>query len=207
MQTTRRTSSIAQPAHLQAPVPGCASEPGWCMPVSNSTTPSPAATAQALQCGTPGHGSGRRRRKTPGRTRSPRPSSGLLDDLRSVDFRSVDLCAVDRGSVASAIGRETRLSPVRSTAKGSSKMAEQESASEAATKVQEVAANVRQAASSRRRSVGRRGRGGDAAVLRGDRRARRGRRRRDVGAGRARGRARPGTVHRPRGVARVHRRA
>ena len=35
----------------------------------------PAASAQALQCGTPGHGSGRRRRQTPGSTRSPRPSS------------------------------------------------------------------------------------------------------------------------------------
>ena len=55
----------------------CASEPGSCMPVSTSTIPSPAASAQALQCGTPGHGSGRRRRQTPGSTRSPRPSSRL----------------------------------------------------------------------------------------------------------------------------------
>src|SRR5450759_5144828 len=54
-----------------------ASDPGSWMPASNSTTPSPAATAQALQWGTPGHGSGRRRRKTPGTTRSPRPSSRL----------------------------------------------------------------------------------------------------------------------------------
>ena len=52
-------------------------EPGWCMPVSKSTIPSPAATAQALQCGTPGHGSGRRRRQTPGSSRSPRPTSRL----------------------------------------------------------------------------------------------------------------------------------
>ena len=37
----------------------------------------PAAIAQALQCGTPGQGSGRRRRQTPGSTRSPRPSSRL----------------------------------------------------------------------------------------------------------------------------------
>src|SRR5437870_2941272 len=35
------------------------------MPVSNRTMPSPAATAQALQCGTPGHGSGSRSRHTP----------------------------------------------------------------------------------------------------------------------------------------------
>src|SRR4051812_20887478 len=47
------------------------------MPVSNITMPSPAASAQALQCGTPGQGSGRRRRHTPGSTRSPRPSSRL----------------------------------------------------------------------------------------------------------------------------------
>ena len=50
---------------------------GVCMPVSNSTTPSPAASAHAFPCGTPGQGSGRRRRKTPGSTRSPRPSSRL----------------------------------------------------------------------------------------------------------------------------------
>ena len=56
----------------------CASESAPCMPVSNSTKPSSHATAQALQCGTPGQGSGRRSRKTPGSTRSPRPSSRLL---------------------------------------------------------------------------------------------------------------------------------
>ncbi len=50
-------------------------EPGSCMPVSTSTTPEPAAIAHALPCGTPGQGSGRRRRQSPGRTRSPRPSS------------------------------------------------------------------------------------------------------------------------------------
>ena len=44
-------------------------------PVSTSTIPSPVAIAHALQCGTPGHGSGRRRRQTPGSTRSPRPTS------------------------------------------------------------------------------------------------------------------------------------
>src|SRR5258705_810491 len=51
------------------------------MPVSNRTMPSPAATAQALQCGTPGHGSGSRSRHTPGTTRSPRPSSRLRVDI------------------------------------------------------------------------------------------------------------------------------
>src|SRR6185503_16978007 len=51
----------------------CARDPGSCMPVSTRTIPSPAASPQALQCGTPGHGSGSRSRQTPGRTRSPRP--------------------------------------------------------------------------------------------------------------------------------------
>src|SRR5439155_4865585 len=61
------------------------------MPVSNSTMPSPAATAQALQCGTPGQGSGSRSRQTPGTTRSPRPSSRLRVDMAStyrLDFMS-----------------------------------------------------------------------------------------------------------------------
>ena len=49
-----------------APVQG-SSDPGWCIPVSNSTTPSPAATAQALQWGTlPGQGSGKHH-EAPGR--------------------------------------------------------------------------------------------------------------------------------------------
>src|SRR5438874_4363807 len=51
------------------------------MPVSNRTMPSPAATAQALQCGTPGQGKGSRSRHTPGTTRSPRPSSRLRVDI------------------------------------------------------------------------------------------------------------------------------
>src|SRR4051794_20108 len=52
-------------------------EPGSCMPVSTRTMPSPAASAQALQCGTPGQGSGSRILHTPGSTRSPRPTSRL----------------------------------------------------------------------------------------------------------------------------------
>ena len=44
------------------------------MPQSTSTIPSSAASAQALQCGTPGQGSGSRSRQTPGSTRSPRPA-------------------------------------------------------------------------------------------------------------------------------------
>src|ERR1700721_1014471 len=47
------------------------------MPVSTSTNPLPLAIAHALQWGIPGHGSGRRRRQRPGRTRSPRPKSRL----------------------------------------------------------------------------------------------------------------------------------
>jgi hypothetical protein len=56
--------------------------PGSSMPQSTSTIPSPAASAQALQCGTPGHGSGSRSRHTPGTTFSPRPTS-----VRRVGFR------------------------------------------------------------------------------------------------------------------------
>ena len=52
------------------------------MPASTSTIPSPAASAQALQCGTPGQGSGSRSRHTPGTTRSPRPTSRLRVGLR-----------------------------------------------------------------------------------------------------------------------------
>src|SRR3954466_3945590 len=53
------------------------------MPVSIRMMPSPAASAQALQCGTPGNGSGRRRRHTPGRTRSPRPKPPARGGLRT----------------------------------------------------------------------------------------------------------------------------
>ena len=67
----------AQVDHRPSRARGGPASPGSCMPVSTSTMPSPAASAQALQCGTPGHGSGRRSRQTPGSTRSPRPSSRL----------------------------------------------------------------------------------------------------------------------------------
>src|SRR3954465_2340741 len=56
------------------------------IPVSIRTIPLPDAIAQALPWGTPGHGSGRRRRHTPGSTRSPRPSSRLR---RAVAMRPV----------------------------------------------------------------------------------------------------------------------
>src|SRR5690348_4143332 len=46
--------------------------------------PDPAAMAQALQCGTPGKGSGRRNRQRPGSTRSPRPSSPLRATARTI---------------------------------------------------------------------------------------------------------------------------
>ena len=80
VQTTRRTCSSRR-SHIASARSRLAIESGWCMPVSNSTKPSPALTAQALQCGTPGQGSGKRRRNTPGSTRSPRPSSRLLSDI------------------------------------------------------------------------------------------------------------------------------
>ena len=61
----------------------CAIEPGSCIPVSTSTIPEPAASAHALQCGTPGQGSGSRSRQTPGITRSPRPTSRVRVGLRT----------------------------------------------------------------------------------------------------------------------------
>ena len=76
MQTSRRTCSSLSPAWSSARS-SCCQPPGPPMPVSNRTTPLPAATAHALPCGTPGQGSGRRRRQTPGRTRSARASSRL----------------------------------------------------------------------------------------------------------------------------------
>src|SRR3982074_1177936 len=102
------------------------------MPVSNSTIPSPAATAHALPWGTPGQGRGRRRRYTPGRTRSPRPSSGLR--------------------FPSATAEETRLRVSAGVStKETAMMAEEEKASSAATKVQEAAASVQQASAAKQR--------------------------------------------------------
>ena len=80
VHTTSRTCSRRR-LHIASARSRCDIEPGWCMPVSNSTKPSPCATAHALQWGTPGHGSGRRSRNTPGSTRSPRPSSRLLEHI------------------------------------------------------------------------------------------------------------------------------
>ncbi len=82
VQTIRRTSSRWRPtwssARSRLPI-----EPASCRPVSTRTIPSPEASAQALPCGTPGQGSGRRRRHTPGTTRSPRPTS--LGRVRGAD--------------------------------------------------------------------------------------------------------------------------
>src|SRR2546430_10223918 len=88
-------------------------EPGPCQPVSTSTTPSPAASAHALPCGTPGHGSGTRRRHTPGSTRSPRPSSRLR---RAVAMRPLgcqtadskegpDMATTEQASSAAEVAR------------------------------------------------------------------------------------------------------
>src|SRR5271155_482549 len=143
--------------HIASARSRCAREPGWCIPVSNSTTPSPAATAQALQWGTPGHGRGRRRRKTPGSTRSPRPSSCLTTALAGG--------AADRRSVASATRR--RLDYVSQAAlQRRPVMPEAESPSKAATKVQEAAANVQQVATRKRRITGSRSKQAEAVARR-----------------------------------------
>src|SRR5947209_7819335 len=80
-----------------------ARDPGSCMPVSISTTPDPAAIAQALPCGTPGHGSGSRRRHRPGSTRSPRPSSRWALISSWVQGRAGS-ASVGRGSASGRAG-------------------------------------------------------------------------------------------------------
>src|SRR2546428_7102399 len=113
------------------------------MPVSNSTTPSPALTAHALQWGTPGQGSGRRRRYTPASTRSPRPSSRLRCVLRAPEPRGRSLaCATRR-----------RLDYVSRAASKGEPMSDEEAGGSAA-KVPEAAANVQQVTKRRRRISG-----------------------------------------------------
>ena len=100
--TRSRTCSIARSS--------CAIDPGWCMPVSTSTIPDPAAIAHALQCGTPGHGSGRRSRHSPGRTRSPRPSSRTLVIPRTIlPPRRLRRCDEHRDQRRPALLRRARV--------------------------------------------------------------------------------------------------
>ena len=80
VHTTSLASSQPQVAHGERPLE-VRERVGTVHAGVEQHEPSPADTAQALQCGTPGQGSGRRRRKTPGSTRSPRPSSRLLSHL------------------------------------------------------------------------------------------------------------------------------
>ena len=234
-----RTSQARVPDGRASPARGCRCRTARC--------PSPAATAQALPCGTPGQGRGKRRRNTPGSTRSPRPSSGLrfpsaIDAslaTEPVTRSDADRCRVGVwGERASGPHRST-LRPPRSGGpqialapcgkglrlKGPSPERYRRVTKEAAWPQSRRAttAQARRAARPRRyrrppptcTGVGgettradhrQQGRGGHAAVLRSDRRPRRAGRGGDVGAGRARGRARPGPVHRPGGAARVHRR-
>src|SRR5205823_5600853 len=88
-------------------------------------------SAQALQCGTPGHGSGSRRRHTPGSTRSPRPSSRFF--LASDTRRRLD----------STTSQRPRGEDVP-----------EPKASDASTKVKEAAASVQKAAAPRKRITG-----------------------------------------------------
>ena len=74
MQTSSRTCSSRRPAWASARS-SCPSAPGSAIPVSTSTTPLPAAIANAFTCGTPVQGSGSRSRQIPGWIRSARPSS------------------------------------------------------------------------------------------------------------------------------------
>src|SRR3954447_17182954 len=74
VMTTSVTSRTLWPVRCRA-LSRFAHEPRSYMPASTSTIPSPARSAHALQCGTPGSASGRRSRQIPGSTRSPRPTS------------------------------------------------------------------------------------------------------------------------------------
>src|SRR3982751_5408956 len=71
VQTSRPMSSTPWPAWARARS-SCRSRPLPPMPVSKRTIPSPLSIAQALPCGTPGQGSGKRSRQTPGSTFSVR---------------------------------------------------------------------------------------------------------------------------------------
>src|SRR3954454_18686182 len=87
----------------------CAGEPGSCMPQSNKTTPWPDATAHALQCGTPGNGSGSRSRQTPGSTRSPRPTSRLRTEGAIEPHDTRPASTWDMGKRSRARGRAEKL--------------------------------------------------------------------------------------------------
>ena len=165
MQTSRRTFSRRR-LHIASARSRWASEPGWCMPVSNSTTPSPAAHRPGVAV----------RDTRPGKRQAQAEDAGqhpFAPPQLAFDRR---LRTVPPSIGASATPAETRLSIRRRRGKGGG-MAEEESASEAATKVQEAAANVQQASDAGGQAGTRRSRGRDrrAALLRGDRRARPGR--------------------------------
>ena len=76
MQTIRWMSLSRWPACASARWSSSSAPASW-IPVSTSTMPSVERTANAFTCGTPGHGSGSRRRQTPVSTLSARPSSRL----------------------------------------------------------------------------------------------------------------------------------
>ena len=101
-----RARAAARPARARAR--GGASSRARACPQSTSTIPSPAASAQALQCGTPGHGSGSRRRHTPGTTRSPRPTSVRRVGFRIAADANVPRMAADARSVADDLLRRAR---------------------------------------------------------------------------------------------------
>src|SRR5215218_7059136 len=71
VQTSRPMSSTPWPAWARARS-SWRSRPLPPMPVSKRTIPSPLSIAQALPCGTPGQGSGKRSRQIPGSTFSVR---------------------------------------------------------------------------------------------------------------------------------------
>src|SRR5438445_340442 len=96
-----------------------ASDPGSCIPQSTSTTPGPAATAHALQCGMPGQGKGRGTFAGPGHFQGFAPNGARItiegcDVLRVKDEEIVGNDAyLDTGAIAIQLGF---LPPVGSSA-------------------------------------------------------------------------------------------
>ena len=80
-RSAARARSAGRPGRARAR--GAPSSPARACRCRRARSRRPAASAHALQCGTPGHGSGSRSRHTPGRTFSPRPTSRLRVGLRT----------------------------------------------------------------------------------------------------------------------------
>ncbi len=189
MQTTRLAVLQTKPAHLERAFEVRDRVGLDTCRCRTARHPSPSRTAQALQCGTPGHGSGRRRRKTPGSTRSPRPSS-RFGSARGEAFAGLRVARLDHAP-------ETRLRTERGVRGrlrgGDAWLSRRATRAKAATKVRAGGGECTpgpQPAQEDHEDEPKPSRWRAATSRRSARATRRGRR--AVGGGRARQRARPG---------------